>query len=45
MKIECEWCQLDFDVDPDDITDQDGDRDGYTCPDCGQTTYIGGDPS
>ncbi len=40
MNIECKWCQLEFDVDSDDITDQDGDQDGYECPECGQTTYI-----
>lgn len=39
VNIECEWCQLQFDVDEGDVTDEDGDMDGFTCPDCGQTTY------
>ena len=38
-EIECEWCQHKFDVDEGDVQDEDGELDGFACPDCGQTTY------
>lgn len=39
-KIECEWCGHPWDVDEGDVTDEDGDMDGFSCPECGSTTYY-----
>ena len=40
VQIECEWCGHEFEVDEGDVTDEDGNMDGFECPECGQTFYV-----
>ena len=39
-EIECQFCNHKHDVDEGDVNDEDGELDGFACPECGAVSYY-----